>query len=285
MNPKVNPDMLHKKNLMRTFIEIGHLMMLMGMAMALLVFIAVSSPAQAIDRDVPFSYGERLAFEVTWSFLPAGEGILEILPMESINGVLSYHFLMTTRTYPFIDLFYKVRDRIDAYTDAAMTHSMLYKKRKEGKSKGDVVVNFDWDKHEAQYSSSGKKNNPISLRPGSFDPLSVFYAFRLYPLRENMEIQVPVTDGKRCMTGKVKIIRRETVTVASGTYATFLAEPELGHLRGVFQKSKNARLQIWVSADHRRIPVKIRSKVSVGSFVAELISAENLCPDTDSSKK
>jgi hypothetical protein len=271
--------------MMKIFSKVERHVVLMFLVMAFLVFIALSSYAQTTERAFPFSPGEKLTFQIMWSFLPAGEGVLEILPMERINGVLSYHFLMTTRTYPFIDLIYKVRDRIDAYTDAAMTHSILYKKRKEGKSKENVVVNFDWDKQEAQYSSFGEKSNPIPLKPGSFDPLSVFHAFRLYPLRENMEIQAHVTDGKRCMTGKVKIIRRETLTVASGTYDTFLAEPELGHLRGVFEKSKSARLQIWVSADHRRIPVRIRSKVSVGSFVAELISAENLCPDTGSGKQ
>jgi hypothetical protein len=277
--------MLLHRHMMRIFFKLERHVVLTCMVVVFPVFITLSSQVQAIERAFPFSHGEKLTFQVTWNFLPAGEGVLEILPMERINGILSYHFLMTTRTYPFIDLIYKVRDRIDAYTDAAMTHSILYKKRKEGKSKGNVVVNFDWDKKEAQYSSSGEKSNPIPLKPGSFDPLSVFYAFRLQPLRENMEIQVHVTDGKGCVTGKAKIIRRETVTVASGTYDTFLAEPELGHLRGVFQKSKSARLQIWVSADHCRIPVRIRSKVSVGSFVAELISAENLCPATGSGKK
>lgn len=255
-------------------------MIVMRLVTAFLVIIALATHTEASERAYPFSPGEKLTFQVKWSFIPAGEGILEILPMERVNGIRSYHFVMTTRTYPVIDLFYKVRDRIDAYTDAAMAHSILYKKRKEGKSKRNVVVNFDWGKQEAQYSNFGKKSNPIPIKPGSFDPLSVFYALRLHALKENMEIQAPVTDGKRCVMGKVNIIRRETVKVASGTYDTFLAEPELRHIRGVFKKSKNAKLQIWVSADHRRIPVRIRSKVSVGSFVADLISAEHLGPYT-----
>jgi hypothetical protein len=259
-------------------------MIVMHLVPAFLVIIALSIHTEASERAHPFSPGERLTFRVTWGFIPAGEGILEILPMERINGIQSYHFVMTARTYPLIDLLYKVRDRIDSYTDAAMTHSLLYKKRKEGKSKRNVVVYFNWGKQEAQYSNFGKKSNPIPLQSGSFDPLSIFYALRLRTLRENMEIQAHVTDGKRCVMGRAKIIRRETVKVASGTYDTFLTEPELRHIRGVFKKSKNAKLQIWVSADHRRIPVRIRSKVSIGSFVAELIAAENLCPDTATAK-
>jgi hypothetical protein len=260
-------------------------MIVLHLVTAFLVIISLVTHTEASERAFPFSPGEKLTFQVKWSFIPAGEGILEILPMERINGIQSYHFVMTTRTYPFIDLFYKVRDRIDAYTDGAMTHSILYKKRKEGKSKRNVVVNFDWGKGEAQYSEFGKKSDPIPIKAGSFDPLSVFYALRLYALRENMEIHAQVTDGKRCVTGKAKIVRRETVKVANGTYDTFLAEPELRHIRGVFEKSKNAKLQIWVSADHYRIPVRIRSKVSVGSFIAELVAAENLGPDTGTAKK
>ena len=246
-------------------------LIVMRLVTASLIIIALATHTGASERAFPFSPGEKLTFQVTWSFIPAGEGILEILPMEKVNGIRSYHFVMTTRTYPIIDLFYKVRDRIDAYTDAAMSHSILYKKRKEGKSKRNVVVNFDWAKPEAQYSNFGKKSNPIPIKPGAFDPLSVFYAFRLHALKEQMELQAPVTDGKRCVIGKVKIVRRATVKVASGTYDTFLVEPELKHIRGVFKKSKNAKLQIWISADHRRIPVRIRSKVFIGNFVADVL--------------
>jgi hypothetical protein len=33
-------------------------------------------------------------------------------------------------------------------------------------------------------------------------------------------------------------------------------------------------MKLWITADKRRIPVKIKSKVIVGSFVGELISAD-----------
>jgi hypothetical protein len=44
----------------------------------------------------------------------------------------------------------------------------------------------------------------------------------------------------------------------------------------VFEKSENAKIQIWVTADKRRMPVKIKSKVLVGSFVGELVSVTGL---------
>jgi hypothetical protein len=51
--------------------------------------------------------------------------------------------------------------------------------------------------------------------------------------------------------------------------------PELGDIGGLFEKIKNAKLQIRVTADSRRIPFRIESSVKVGSFVAELISYNN----------
>ena len=233
---------------------------------------------EAAETGLPFHPGERLTFQVKWGVIPAGEAVLEVGPFEVINGIKSCHFVMTARTYPYVDLIYRVRDRIDAYTDVPMTHSILYKNEKRGTRKRQVVVSFDWVNGRAQYASSGKKKRPISILPGSFDPLSVFYAFRAQNLEPGQELQTPVTDGKKCVMGRARVIKRETITVESGTYDTFLVEPDLKDIGGVFKKSKNAKLEIWVSADIRRIPIKIKSKVIVGSFVGELISAKSTRP-------
>ena len=222
-------------------------------------------------KSLPFPPGEKLTFQVRWAFVPAGEAVLQVLPIETIEGVKAYHFVMTARTYPLIDLFYKVRDRIDSYTNTQMTHALLYRKQNRGKTTRDVVVTFNWEKQEAQYVKNGEKAEPISLVPGSFDPLSVFYAFRRHDLTENTHIEAPVTDGKKCVMGRATVIRRQTITVPSGTYDTYLVEPDLEHIGGVFRKSPHAKLMIWVTADSKRIPVKVKSKVAVGSFVAELI--------------
>jgi len=236
---------------------------------------------EAVEKGFPFHPGEKLTFQVRWSFIPGGETVLEILPIETINGVKSYHFVMTARTYPLVDVFYKVRDRIDAYADIEMTHSLLYSKKSKGKTKRNVVVDFNWEKQEAQYSNFGKKREPIPILAGSFDPLSIFFAFRLHDRTDNSVIKAAVTDGKKCAMGIARILKREKIKVASRTYDTYLVEPDLKQISSVFKKAKKAKLMIWVTADRRRIPVRIRSKVAVGSFVAELISTEGIGPHPD----
>lgn len=243
--------------------------------MLILVFGTICFPFPGItDNNLPFHPEEKMSFQVRWAFITAGEAVIELLPLEDFNGVKSYHIVYTAKTTPFVDIFYKVRDRIDSYMDRDMTHSLFYKKNHQGKSKKDITVTFDWEKEEVQYSSLSEKREPISIIPGTFDPLSVFYAFRLHKLHIDDEFSIPVTDGKKHIIGKAKVIKREKIRVLGTPYDTFLVEPELEHVGGVFEKSKNARLQIWVTADDRRIPVRIKSKVKVGSFVAELTSFE-----------
>jgi len=111
--------------------------------------------------------------------------------------------------------------------------------------------------------------------PGTFDPLSVFYAFRLHDLDTQLEYSIPLTDGKKCILGKAKVIKREEIKVGSVTYDAFLVEPKMENIGGVFEKSRDAKLQIWVTADNRRIPLRIKSKVKVGSFVADLVSYDD----------
>lgn len=237
----------------------------------------LSTSIKAAEIDFPFYPGEKLTFQLRWSLIPAGKAVLEVLPMETINGIKSYHFVMTAKTNSFVDVFYKFRTRIDAYTDIKMTHSILYKKKKSLRNKiKDVVVNFNWEKNKAIYSTSKKTRKPIDVLPGSFDPFSAFYYTRLFDPNKNSIIKRPVTDGKKCVIGKASVIKRETIKVAGKTYDTYLIEPDLEHVAGVFEKSKDATIQLWITADKRRIPVQIKSKVVVGSFVGELVSDTGL---------
>lgn len=228
---------------------------------------------RAAANHLPFSPGEKLIFQVRWSFIPAGKVVLEVLPLETMEGISAYHFVMTARTYPLVDVFYKVRDRIDSYTDMQMTRSLLYREQSTGRRPKDVTVTFNWNKGVVRYSNFGENRAPIPVLPGAFDPLSIFYAFRLSDLSKNTLLEAPVSDGKKCVVGKATVLKRETVFLVSGAYDTYLVEPDLKHIGGVFEKSPNATMRIWVTADEKRIPVMIKSKVTVGSFVAELMAS------------
>jgi hypothetical protein len=236
------------------------------------------APAIAVPRQIPFAPGEKLEYALRWENVPAGSIKLEILPVKSFNGEQVYHFVLTAETNKFIDVFFKVRDRIDAYADIAMTRSVRYqKKQREGRRERDEVVEFDWNNSQVQYSNFGKKIEPIELMDGSFDPLSAFYYSRMMDFENGGRFERPITDGKKNGLGRLHMVGRETIKLANGKqYDTYRLEPELDHVGGVFNKSNDAQIQIWVTADEKRIPVRIQSKVSVGSFIGELVSADGI---------
>ncbi len=245
------------------------------MISALLVMGALVGPAAAEPRELPFAPGEKLTFDLRWKFISAGTASLEVLPMTEISGAAAHHFLLTVRTSAWVDVFYKVRDRIEGFADAAMTRSLGYKKeQREGSYIRDVNVTLDWEKETAQYETKKRKREPIFIYPGTLDPLSACYYFRLQNLAVGAELQAPICDGKKVVIGRVRVIKQEAVKVPAGKFDTFLVEPELKHLGGVFKRSKAASLKVWVSADGRCLPVKVKSKVMIGNFLAELVSIE-----------
>lgn len=245
-------------------------------AVCLLTLLVSGQTALATD-DIsrPFQPGEKLVFELKWTIISAGEATMEVMPFKKVDGNDAYHFVLSARTNKFLDHFYKVRDRINGYTDLDIQHSVFYvKKQREGKTIKDVVVKFDWDAQTAQYTDITKEatKDPISLMPGAFDPLSIFYFTRTRPILLDTTMHRPVTDGKKCVMGKARIVKREKIKVPAGEFDTYLMVPDLQHVGGVFKKSPKAKIELWVSADNRRIPVKLKSKVIVGSFTGELIS-------------
>jgi hypothetical protein len=223
---------------------------------------------------LPFQQGERLEYILKWSIFPVGEATLRVLGGEAQTGVSSHLFDLTVRSYPVVDLFYRVRDHVMSYTDLAVDRSLFYKKKqREGSHKRDVEVRFDWGNAKAHYFTKGKYRGAVAISPGSFDPLGIFYAFRLHPLQDGLTVKIPVTDGKRTVLGKATVIGRESIQVPAGRFDTFLIQPDLQEIGGIFKKSKNAKLLVWVTADERRILVKAESAVAVGHFTAELVEA------------
>jgi len=242
-----------------------------------LVFCLDYAAAAQTTNKAAFNPGERLTFVLKWTIIPAGEAILEVLPIEHMAGRNTYHFVLTAKSNAFVDAFYMVRDRIDAWTDTHLEQSLLYRKKQhEGNSHRDITVSFDWDEMTAQYINRGNDKNevgkPIPISMGTFDPLSIFYWSRSVDLSINKRVERPVTDGKKHIIGIANVIRQESVTVPAGTFETFLIEPDLSHVGGVFEKSPEAKIQLWVTTDQRHLPVKLASKVVVGKFTGELKS-------------
>jgi hypothetical protein len=236
-------------------------------------FTLTSTTDKAQDRKIPFQLGEKLKYAGKWGIIPAGEITLEVLPKAIINGVEAYHFVMTTKTNEAVDLIYKIRERQDSYVDTGITHSVYYKKKTESEHPRDENIAFDWDRQEATYTNFGQTKPPIHILPGSFDPLALFYVLRTHELKENSMIYIPLTDGNLNIEVRAIVGKRETIEIKGRLYDTVEITPNMQTLNEfdkVVKKGEHPQLKVWLTADEKRIPIKIRSKIGIISFDFEL---------------
>jgi len=223
---------------------------------------------------LPFKVGERLEYDLTWGFFPVGKAVMEILLQDSqdTNGPKIIRF--SVRTNSFADTFYKVRTQISSTIDPLFTRALRYEKSQhEGSTKREIVVDFDYDRGEARYLQNDSSPLVTAIPGPVFDPLSIAYFFRLHPLQPGGETHLPTCDGKRFRKVIVRAGEREKIKLPMGNVVAIGTTPAMENLGGVFNKSPKGMLQVWYSDDERRVPVRVSSKVIVGSFTATLTSA------------
>jgi hypothetical protein len=242
---------------------------------AILSLLWAWAAAPQARAELPFGPGEKLSYDLYWTFILAGSSTLETLDPEIIDGRPVLHFRAQPKSTPFVDKFYKVRDTIEAWVDPAVTRSWQYKKdQQEGDYVRNYLVTFDMLGLTAYRYSKGAFKNAVSIPRGTFDPLSMLFLFRTKPLAVGYQFVAPVTDGDKYIVGTAKVIRKERVKTKAGEFDTLLVEPDVRDIGGVFRKSPDATLQVWITDDERRIPVRVQSKVIVGHFSMELTGYE-----------
>ncbi len=237
-----------------------------------LVVVFSFSGAGANPLGLPFSPGEELIYNVRWQQFPAGTCSVRVLPFTRVNNSPAFHFQLTARTSDFVDNLYKIRDVMEGFVSRDFSGSLLYKKRSTGKRKKQVVVEFFREKNEVVYSNFGGRRDPIQILEHTFDPAGSFFRMRMLDFGVGTSLTFPVTDGKQCFYQTGDVVGREEITTPFGTFDTFVLVPSVTHFSGVFKKSRDPRVRVWISADEKKIPVRIQIQVMVGNIIFELAS-------------
>jgi hypothetical protein len=235
-----------------------------------LLFVAHQGFASSTN-PLPFQIGEKLEYNLSWGFIPVGTAVLEVQSPPNLNDEEYLQVKFSVRTNSFADAFYKVRTTIESTVKSDFSKSIVYRKsQEEGSTKKQIVVKFDYDQNKAVYTEAGKVRSQIPIPNQVFDPLSIAYFFRLQQLLPNQKTVLPTCDGKSFREIIVRTAKKKKISVPAGKYYAIETIPEMQNLRGVFKKSPDGILRVWYSLDELRLPVKISSKVVVGSFKAEL---------------
>lgn len=218
-----------------------------------------------------FGVGEKLTFSIGWEFIDAGTAVLSVEEIKSINNTPCFHITAVTNSNAFFSSLYKVRDRLESFVDVHGIYSVKYiKKTYEGGYRRNFTVNFDHNEQKAEIYDVDSGNSEIKIPRYLQDIISSFYFVRTQPMIEGKDIQIFVFDNGQYKEVKIKVVRKERISVEAGEFNCILVQTPIGPF------SNKSDLNIWLTDDARRIPVLMKSKIIIGSVRAELesISAE-----------
>ncbi len=223
---------------------------------------AVPAPARDVLPAVaqPFRPGERLRFSVQYGPIHAGSAWLEVHGATSAEGRAVDTLVARAESNAFFSLTYRVRNRIESVWDSSEHFSYRYREdRHEGGYKAKNEVVFDQERGEARYGDGVVYPIPPHVQ----DALSSFYYTRTQALPIGGSFIFDYHASRKSQPLEVRVLGRERVRVPAGTFDCVVVEPVL-RVGGIFKH--NGRLLIWLTADERRIPVLMKSKVAIGSI-------------------
>ncbi len=219
-----------------------------------------------------FKVGEKLTFDVKYGFVTAGIAEMAVSGISRLAGREVYNITFQVNTVSAFDPFYKVRDRYATYIDVEGLFPWRFEQHiREGGYSRDFSAFFDQRKgiaktSEGSYEIPQYVNDILSafylartldyskMKPGDKFKLQNFYKDKVYPL-------------------DVVFRGKERVSVAAGEFDCIIVEP-LVAAGGLF-KSEGSIL-VWLTDDNLKIPVKVKTKIIIGSIDAELTGYEGL---------
>lgn len=268
----------------------------MNLPSLLLPVILLASAGQASAGQSPdlaslYREGERLAYDVTWLGIKAGEATLEARGVVSLNGHQTYHLVTTAQSTPLISKIYRVDDRTESFLQTDPLRALRFDKNlREGRYRHNSQTVFDHEKGVATFryldfspvprgitrldeaERYGKYvSQEFPLTPGALDELSVLYYVRTLPLVANTTVTARVFASRKNWELEVKVLGRETLETVLGRRETLKVEPLL-KFEGIFQRK--GRMIVWLTDDAERIPVQMKSQIIIGSFVTTLTRRE-----------
>jgi hypothetical protein len=225
-----------------------------------------------------FHPGETLTYDVSWSSVfSAGTATMTVetekLPEErEVREVL--RFVVRGRTHGLVDKVFPVNDAVQSVFDPLLRQSLSFSLRESfGKKKRLRVTEFDHANKRAVCRLNEDPPETLTIPDPAQDGLSLLYFLRTKEdLAIGRHMDIDVVDSGKNWTVEVSVLAREKVATPAGEFDTIKIRTNPKY-KGVF--TNKGEVFLWLTDDGRKIPVLMKSTLSVGSFVFELIDMKS----------
>jgi hypothetical protein len=212
-------------------------------------------PADA--AKVPFTVGERLDYDVKFGSIKVGNGSMEVKEITDVRGKATWHTMF--RITGGIPL-YRVNDTYESWFDVVTLNSLRYfqdidEGSYERKRRYEIFP-------ERGMLQEGDKPEEATVA-SPLDEGSFLYFVRTIPLDVGQTYEYMRYFKKDGNPVRIRVLRRETVTVPAGTFQTVVLQPTF-QSKGIF--SQNGKAEVWITDDERHMMVQMKSKLSIGSL-------------------
>jgi hypothetical protein len=230
---------------------------------------AQAGGALRYQPNTAFSYGEKLTFSVGYKFITAGYATMQVSPKPvEVADRPTYEVKFDVKTTPSFDKIFKVRDRYATYLDADGIFPWRFEQSvREGDYSRDFSANIDQRKHVARTTEGA-----FEVSPFVHDILSAFYFTRtldLKRMKKGQSFRLKNFYGKKAHDLRIRVLGRERVETKAGTFDCVIVEPLVVE-GGLFKNE--GRIMVYMTDDDRKMPVKVATKVVIGTIDCELVS-------------
>ncbi|MDP1572058.1 MAG: DUF3108 domain-containing protein [Vicinamibacterales bacterium] len=217
----------------------------------------------------PFSPGEMVTFEVTWESgpmdVPAGTVVVEVEDAP-------YRFTAAVETAEWLAPFFEAEDRFTTEADEALLPTVHAREIREGRRAFDRAYVYD---HAARRVTVGETEAAarldgavsLPLAAGARDALTAFFYVRTLTFTPGVEVRVPINEAGRGQTLVLAVEGRETIAHEGGQIDTWRLRPRLERL---VERRTPLDVTLWMSADDRRVPVRIEVNAGFGRMLVLL---------------
>lgn len=234
-----------------------------------LLVITGEAPTAQADRPVPFKAGEHLTYDVSWTtFLTAGSATLSVKERRPNGPGKSAYYLVaegqpSSVLQKLYHLYYKAESMMDTKTLQPSMATVFSDENGRKRYKTSTFKANGSVDYEIRTSSTAKST--LKVATTAQDPLGAIYVLRALPLKTGMKpFSIPVTDSGKSYTMRVSVGAVESIRTGIGTLPGLKLSLAVTDAAGQAADAKN--LQLWLSTDARRMPLKFIAGLPVGSF-------------------
>jgi hypothetical protein len=235
--------------------------LLLGAAAAAVSMAAAATaprrPLSRQDPSHPFGPGERLIYDVRFGMFRVGRATMEVLGIDTVRGEPTYHVVFTIRGRA---VFYSINDSLQSWFGVRdlVSRRFIQDNEENGRQR---YRHYEILPETGVYVRN--RTDTLETVPDPLDDASFFYFARTVPLEVGMSYDFPryfIADRNPVT---LRVMARESVTTPSGRFDALAVRP-IFKSRGIF--SQGGQATIWFTADSARLPVKIRSRLSIGTL-------------------